>query len=292
MVSVLKGKDEVIMALLNKGYLKFFELMERWSISEVDIFHLIAEGKLFPSIFLNTNLDAYEFDERGMQWELIYSKDDLDHVEDEDELNTIYEMTKVKGFYYLRFNRESLDELAAFEVQIELPHFKGNLKPRWGLCDTSCTLTYGDNCFSIESAVFESKEIERCERENKIGGSYVESSNLSKFDQEKSLVQNLEKTLQDTRKQLTDSQRTSEALQKSLAILQKEIIEGKAKNTALHLIGGLVMGAYSMDIHAKKLSGLSEIVDDLARLGISITSETVSAWIKDAAQIIANPHKY
>lgn len=67
--------------------------------------------------------------------------------------------------------------------------------------------------------------------------------------------------------------------------IEKEL-NGKARNSALLIIGGLVMSTYKMDIHAKKLNGLSEIVDDLNRVGISITSETVSEWIKESAEII------
>ena len=66
-------------------------------------------------------------------------------------------------------------------------------------------------------------------------------------------------------------------------------LDGKAKTTALRLIGGLAIGGYGMDIHAKRLDKLDDIVRDFEKNGISITSETMSKWIKEAAQIIDKP---
>ncbi|MFZ6690878.1 hypothetical protein [Undibacterium sp. SXout20W] len=66
-------------------------------------------------------------------------------------------------------------------------------------------------------------------------------------------------------------------------------LDGKAKTTALRLIGGLAIGGYGMDIHAKRLDKLDDIVRDFEKNGISITSETMSKWIKEAAQVIEKP---
>lgn len=66
-------------------------------------------------------------------------------------------------------------------------------------------------------------------------------------------------------------------------------LDGKAKTTALKLIGGLVMDGYGMNIHANRLTGVSDIVSALAGKGIGLTEETVSNWIKEAAQVIEKP---
>lgn len=66
-------------------------------------------------------------------------------------------------------------------------------------------------------------------------------------------------------------------------------LDGKARTTALKLIGGLVMDAYGMDIHANRLTGVSDLVSNLAGKGIALTEETVSNWIKEAAQVIEKP---
>jgi hypothetical protein len=68
-----------------------------------------------------------------------------------------------------------------------------------------------------------------------------------------------------------------------------DVIEGKSRTTALQLIGGLVMSTYKMDIHAKRLDQVAEVVEDITRQGINISSETVSKWIKEAAQVIDKP---
>ena len=49
------------------------------------------------------------------------------------------------------------------------------------------------------------------------------------------------------------------------------------------------MDGYGMNIHANRLTGVSDIVSALAGKGIGLTEETVSNWIKEAAQVIEKP---
>ena len=138
--------------------------MEHWQIDELDIFHLIAEKKLFPSIFLNDNLDFYFFDDQECQWDLHTNKDDLQLSLDDDDYAAIYEFTKVKGFYYLRFERQSLEELATSEVQKDPPRSRCT-ESMWHMGTIEISLQFGQKCFNDNNVVFIKQEIERCERE-------------------------------------------------------------------------------------------------------------------------------
>jgi hypothetical protein len=91
-----------------------------------------------------------------------------------------------------------------------------------------------------------------------------------------------------------DHKKENEILRNELSAANEKlnklnVIDGKSKTTALQLIGGLVMSAYGMDIHATRLDQVAEVVEDLSRQGINISSETVSKWIKEAAQVIDKP---
>lgn len=276
---------------LAKGYLNFSELMERWHISEFDLFHLISERKLFPSIFLKGNYDAYTFDQIELRWNLSYEKDELEYANDENERDDIYELINLRGFYYLRFQRESLDEISFSEVQENHPTSRNNkLMLMWQLEEESCNLKCGDKKFSNQNIVFIKEEIERYEREQKkIPANYSDKQSREVNPPENLIARELKKKLGEIQNQLSAYKAENDNLNKKLKQKNTELLEGKSKNTALQLIGGLVKSTYKMDIHSKKLNGLSEIVSDLEREGISITSETVSAWIKEAAQVIEKP---
>lgn len=82
--------------------------------------------------------------------------------------------------------------------------------------------------------------------------------------------------------------RQPEKIEQPTNVLMDDL-EGKAKNTALRLIGGFAMDGYGIDIHASRLTGISELVSALSEKGISITEETLSKWLKKAAKVIDKP---
>jgi hypothetical protein len=61
------------------------------------------------------------------------------------------------------------------------------------------------------------------------------------------------------------------------------------RNTLLKIIGGLVASTYNTDIHASRLTNVKQVVDDLARVGVSVTEKTLSEKIKYAAEMIEKP---
>ena len=61
-------------------------------------------------------------------------------------------------------------------------------------------------------------------------------------------------------------------------------------STALKILGGLIRSTYGIDIHAKKLERLKEMNDDLLLEGVSVDSDTLSKWIKEASNHI-DPRK-
>lgn len=68
--------------------------------------------------------------------------------------------------------------------------------------------------------------------------------------------------------------------------LKSDTLAGKAKTTALKIIGGLAIRGWGMDIHAERLERIGEMVEDLQQAGADVTEKTLRGWIKDAANVI------
>lgn len=58
------------------------------------------------------------------------------------------------------------------------------------------------------------------------------------------------------------------------------------KRTYLQVIGGLLKDGYGMDIHADKVSGVTELLRDLEAQGVKISDKTLRTIIKDAAELL------
>jgi hypothetical protein len=65
------------------------------------------------------------------------------------------------------------------------------------------------------------------------------------------------------------------------------------RNTLLKLVIGMAVNGYAHDPSASKSTAPKEIADDLAQLGISMDSDTVRKYLKEAANTVlpANPRK-
>ena len=61
---------------------------------------------------------------------------------------------------------------------------------------------------------------------------------------------------------------------------------GKAKTTALKIIGGMAIDGYRIDIHAARMEGIGDLVKDLQVIGADVTEKTLREWLKDAATVI------
>lgn len=68
--------------------------------------------------------------------------------------------------------------------------------------------------------------------------------------------------------------------------LKSEALAGKARLTALKIIGGLAMKGYAMDIHAERLNGIVDMVKDMEGVGAGVTEKTLRDWLKEAANVI------
>lgn len=73
--------------------------------------------------------------------------------------------------------------------------------------------------------------------------------------------------------------------------LKADSLSGKARSTALKIIGGLAMKGYGMTIHAERLEGISDLVKDLEKVGAGVTEKTLREWIKEAANVIDPPKR-
>lgn len=69
--------------------------------------------------------------------------------------------------------------------------------------------------------------------------------------------------------------------------LKNAMLDGKARTTALKIIGGLLIEGYGFNIHEPRLDGIGEVVKDLQKAGADVTEKTLRAYIKEAAEVIA-----
>jgi hypothetical protein len=73
--------------------------------------------------------------------------------------------------------------------------------------------------------------------------------------------------------------------------LKADSLSGKARSTALKIIGGLAMEGYRMKIHAERLEGIAEMVKDLEKVGAGVAEKTLRVWLKEAANVIDLPKR-
>ena len=69
--------------------------------------------------------------------------------------------------------------------------------------------------------------------------------------------------------------------------LNKAMIDGKARTTALKIIGGLLIKGYGINIHEPRIDGIGDVVKDLQNAGADVTEKTLRTYIKAAAEVIA-----
>lgn len=62
----------------------------------------------------------------------------------------------------------------------------------------------------------------------------------------------------------------------------------RERNTLLRIIGGLAMATYKMNIHGR-MDGITEILDDLAQHGVTVSEETLRGKLREAARLIDPP---
>lgn len=60
----------------------------------------------------------------------------------------------------------------------------------------------------------------------------------------------------------------------------------RQKKTYLGIIGALLKDGYAMDIHARKLSGVSDLLVELEKQGVRISDKTLRTIIKEAAELV------
>jgi len=70
------------------------------------------------------------------------------------------------------------------------------------------------------------------------------------------------------------------------ATKEEKSLGTRERDTLLKIIGGLAMCAYRVDIHAKSMSNLKEIVDDLNGVGVTVSEQTLRNKLREAAGLI------
>lgn len=72
--------------------------------------------------------------------------------------------------------------------------------------------------------------------------------------------------------------------------MRADLLQGKAKSTALKLIGGMAMDGYRVAIHQPRLTNMSDIMSGLQGIdGAAVGEDTLRSILKEAAQLIPAP---
>lgn len=73
--------------------------------------------------------------------------------------------------------------------------------------------------------------------------------------------------------------------------LKADALEGMTRTSAMKIIGGMAVRGYRIDIHAERLSGIGEVVEDLQHVGASVTEKTLRKFLKGASEVIDRSSK-
>ena len=151
-----------------KGHLTFSELLVHWQIGKNDLFHLVADNRLFPSIFLVGMYDVFESSDQKPRWSLVAKERDYfewTRHQIQSEFDENFLATEVNGYYYLRFQRQVPFELEAYYVREKHPSSKWGGR-MWRLDEYVHFNCGDDDIGEFSYVVFLNEEVERFEQEN------------------------------------------------------------------------------------------------------------------------------
>ncbi len=92
-------------------------------------------------------------------------------------------------------------------------------------------------------------------------------------------LQGLTDELVSAKKEATQSKA---ALQKAEA----DLLQGKSRTSALKLVGGLAMAVYKIPIKSGRLTHLTELKNDLERVGVAISEDVIRNYLNAAAEVV------
>lgn len=132
------------------------------------------------------------------------------------------------------------------------------------------------------------ERLQQSERENAV---LLEDNNQLSGDLTKALetITHQKQQLIDAAERLKVAIREQASFQAEFDILKADALEGKTKSTLLRIIGGIAMSGCGLVIHANRIDGISQAVNDLALMGVSIKEDTLRKHLKAAAELIPKP---
>ncbi len=132
------------------------------------------------------------------------------------------------------------------------------------------------------------ERLEQVERDN--AGLQADKVKLTaKLEKAQETINQQKLQLTDATDRLSISIREHATFQTEFDSLKADALEGKTKSTLLKIVGGIAMSGCGMDIHANRLDGISQTVDDLALMGVTIKEDTLRKHLKAAAELIPKP---
>lgn len=70
-----------------------------------------------------------------------------------------------------------------------------------------------------------------------------------------------------------------------------EELAPKSRNTAARIIAGLVLAYHGTSAHAGRIDRIGEVIDELSRVGVTVSEDTLRKWLQDGAALIEAPVK-
>lgn len=89
--------------------------------------------------------------------------------------------------------------------------------------------------------------------------------------------------------ELVSAKKDAAQSQADLQQAEADLLQGKSRTSALKLVGGMAMAGFGLSIHDARLKGITDLLNDLDRVGVTISEDVIRANLKAAAEIIDAP---
>lgn len=270
------------MPLHHRNFLTLDEVQERWQCSANDLKNLIVDGNLVPSFVINHVAFKVRFSWQKDCEPPYWQPDVVKTKTDEERLEPPSNLHETDGMYYL------------VHPQIEAPldckffYFSKDRNHQMGPDDANVCLmlnSAGKHPLSkgitlqmvFEKGGLTMDEVLRYENAHASDVARTELAGATELSNQAAPDM--------------DAMRSELATLRAMRNqMEAEILEptGKSKNSLLRIIGGMAMAGFGLQIH-ERLTGISELVNDLAEVGVSVSEEHLRNRLREAAALIEPP---
>lgn len=92
--------------------------------------------------------------------------------------------------------------------------------------------------------------------------------------------------LQGLTEELVSTKKDAAQSRADLQQAKADLLQGKGRTSALKLVGGLAMAVYKIPIKSGRLTHLTELKNDLERVGVAISEDVIRNYLNAAAEVV------